>query len=647
MKRPKILVKKRLLLYLCVFELAILLLSFRVFYIQYFKNTFYQTKAYEQQTRDRLIAANRGDILDRNNIPLATIETSANVSVINAQIKEPEKVAKILSEKLEMDYNKVLEKVNKKVALERIKIKVDKDLADEIRNLKLDGVVIDEDVKRIYPYENTASQVIGFVGKDNQGIIGLESKYDEYLKGERGKILTETDARGIEMENGIETRQEPVNGYNLKISMDLKVQQFAEQTLDKALQSKNAKRGAIIVLNPQNGEIYALANKPDFDLNKPFEINDDSLKAIWNDLSSKEQNDALNKMWRNFSINDTYEPGSTFKVITSSIGLEEKKVTLTDTFNCGGGRTIGGRYIKCWRSPRSHGTLTFVEGVQNSCNPVFMDVAERIGSDTFYDYMIKFGFSEKTGVDLPGEAVGIMHKKENIGPVELATMSFGQTFQITPLQLLRGISSVINGGNLITPHFALELVDDSGKSVKKFDFKNNKKSISKETSDNMRNILESVVSVGTGKKTYIEGFRIGGKTATSEKLPRGNGKYIASFMAFSPAENPQVIALVLIDEPQGVYYGGQVAGPVMKELLSNILPYLGIEQTLNEKEAENKDVALVTVPDFVNMSVNDAVKNIKEINLTYEVYGEGKTVKKQFPLPGEIINPKNKIYLYT
>lgn len=549
--------KKKIIFYIAFFQMAFFILICRVFFIQSIKADEYQKMAYEQQTRDRLISPKRGEIVDRNNNPIATNESVYSISVINSQIEEPEKVASILSEKLELKYEDVLKKVNKKVALERIKTKVDKETADLIRNLNLVGVMIDEDIKRIYPNENMASQVIGFVGKDNQGIIGLEAKYDEYLKGKQGKILTETDSRGIELKNGTQERVAPTNGYTLVTSIDINIQKYAEQTLEKVVEAKGAKRGSIILMNPQNGEIYAMANKPDFNLNEPFTINNEDLKSNWANMSQKDRNNALNQMWRNFSINDTYEPGSTFKVMTSAMGLNEKLITPETSFNCGGGKTVGGRYIKCWRSPRSHGSQTFVQGVQNSCNPVFMEVGEKLGADKFYEYMQIFGFNEKTGVDLPGEAVGIMHKKENVGPVELATMSFGQSFQITPLQLLRAISSVINGGELITPHFGTKIVDENGNIIEELNYKKGRKTISKETSEQMKWILESVVSEGTGNKTYIPGFRIGGKTATSEKLPRRSGKYIASFCAFSPAENPQVIALVLVDEPQGVYYGGQ------------------------------------------------------------------------------------------
>ena len=550
--------KKKIIFYLIVFQSIFILLICRIFFIQSVKSEKYQKMAYEQQTRDRLISPKRGEIVDRNNTVIATNESVYSISVINAQIKEAEKVSSILSEKLNLKYEDVIKKVNKKVALERIKTKVNKDIADEIRNLNLPGVMIDEDIKRIYPNNNMASQVIGFVGKDNQGIIGLEAKYDKYLKGEQGKILTETDSRGIELKNGNQERVAPTNGYTLVTSLDINIQKYAEQTLEKVVASKGAKRGSIILMNPQNGEIYAMANKPDFNLNEPFIINDEDLKANWNNISEKEKNELLNKMWRNFSINDTYEPGSTFKVMTSAMGIEEGIVTPDTHFNCSGGKTVAGRYIKCWRSPRNHGGQTFVQGVQNSCNPVFMEIGEKLGADKFYEYMDIFGFNEKTGVDLPGEAVGIMHKKEKVGPVELATMSFGQSFQITPLQLLRSISSVINGGQLITPHFGTKIIDENGNIVENLSYEKGNRTVSKETSEQMKWILESVVSEGTGNKTYIPGFRIGGKTATSEKLPRRSGKYIASFCAFAPAENPEVIGLVLVDEPQGVYYGGQV-----------------------------------------------------------------------------------------
>lgn len=645
MEKPTIIVKKKLLFFLFMAQIGIMILLLRVFYIQVFQADKLQGLAYEQQTRDRLITPKRGSILDRNQVGIAMTETVNAVSVIHAQIKDEEGTAKYLSEKLELDYNTVLKKVQQRVALVRIKTKVDKEIAMEIRKANLPGVVVDEDVKRVYPYSNLAAQVIGFVGKDNQGIIGLEAKYDKYLEGEAGKILTQTDSRGLEVGEGQE-RIEPTPGGNLITTIDVVVQQYAEQTLAKAVEAKQAKRGLIVVLNPQNGEIYAMANYPDFDLNEPFAINNEQLAQVWESMTTEEQNTELNKMWRNFAINDTYEPGSTFKTVTSAAGLQEGAVTPESSFNCNGYYVAGDRMIKCWRYPRTHGAETFVQGVQNSCNPVFMAVAERLGAETFYNYMIKFGFAEKTGIDLPGEAVGIMHKLENIGPVELATMSFGQSFQITPLQLLRAASAIVNGGNLITPHVGSKIIDNDGNVVEEFTYEKGKQVISPETSETMKKILESVVSEGTGSKTYIPGYRIGGKTATSEKLPRRSGKYIASFMSFAPAENPQVMSLVLIDEPQGNYYGGSVTGPVMKELLGNILPYLGIKPEYNEKELKMDEVKSIIIPDFTQKELSEVKKELQQLELKWDIKGEGETVTKQFPLQGENVNMGSKVILY-
>lgn len=570
--------KKRLLITLTAFMCSLAALSVRVGYIMLTKDEEYQNKAYEQQTRDRLITPKRGSILDRNGVGMAVTESVSSVSVIHAQIKDKEATATALSEILELDYDDVLEDIEERVALKRIKTKVDNETAAEIRALELPGVMIDEDIERTYPYCTLAANVIGFVGKDNQGIIGLESKYEEYLKGKAGKILTQTDSKGLRVSDA-EERVEPISGDNLVTSIDVVIQQYAEQEIKAAVEAKGAKSGLIIVMNPQNGEIYAMANYPTFDLNEPFTINDPELAKAWDTFTSEEKNDYLNRMWRNKAINDTYEPGSTFKIVTASAGLEEGVITPDSPFTCTGSMTVGGRQIKCWRYPRTHGEQTFVQGVRNSCNPVFMQVAERIGADKFHEYMIKFGFNEKTGIDLNGEAVGILHKKDDIGPVELATMSFGQTFQITPIQLLRAAAAVVNGGRLITPHFAVKTIDDDGFTQKVFEWPDGGRAISEETSEKMRAILESVVAEGTGNKAQVDGYRIGGKTATSQKLPRGSGKYIASFMSFAPADKPTVMALVLIDEPQGVYYGGTVAGPVMKDLLSNILPYLNIPKT--------------------------------------------------------------------
>ena len=645
MEKPTISAKKRLLVFLFCAMFGYLLLVGRVAFIEFFRAEKLQEMAYEQQTRDRLITPKRGSILDRNGEGIALTETVNAVSVIPVQVKEKEKTAQFLSEKLGLEYAEVLEKVQQKVALVRIKTKVDTELAAEIREANYPGVEVDEDVRRVYPYAELAAQVIGFVGKDNQGIIGLEAKYDELLEGEQGKILTLTDSRGNEVDSEQE-RIPPVDGKNLVTTIDVVMQQYAEQTIAKAVETKGAKKGLIIILNPQNGEIYAMANYPTFDLNDPFTINDAQLAAMWDTFSQEEQNDYLNKMWRNAAINDTYEPGSTFKIITSSAGLEEKVVSPESTFYCRGFHVAGDRQIKCWRYPRTHGAENFVQGVQNSCNPVFMEIGERLGAETFLEYMQKFGFSQKTGVDLAGEATGIIHKLENIGPVELATMSFGQSFQITPLQLLRSASAIVNGGRLITPHFAKGIADAEGNVVETFQYEAGEQVISLETSETMKGILESVVSEGTGSKAYLPGYRIGGKTATSEKLPRRSGKYIASFMSFAPAENPQVMALVLIDEPQGVYYGGTVAGPVMQELLQNILPYLGIEPKYNEKEAEAAADLKTTVPDLKGMTINEAKTALFQAGLSAEVETEGDLVERQVPPPGETVNKGTKILLY-
>ena len=645
MEKPTIGAKKRLLIFLFCSMFGYLLLIGRVAFIEFFQSASLQELAYEQQTRDRLITPKRGSILDRNGEGIALTETVNAVSVIPVQVVEKEKTAQYLAEKLELEYEAVLEKVQQKVALVRIKAKVEPELAAEIREAAYPGVEVDEDVRRIYPYSELAAQVIGFVGKDNQGIIGLEAKYDELLEGEQGKILTLTDSRGNEVDSEQE-RIPPVDGKNLVTTLDVVMQQYAEQTIKKAVETKGAKKGLIIILNPQNGEIYAMANYPTFDLNDPFAINNAELADVWDTFSQEEQNDHLNQMWRNAAINDTYEPGSTFKIVTSSAGLEEKVVSPESGFYCRGFHVAGDRQIKCWRYPRTHGSETFVQGVQNSCNPVFMEIGERLGAETFLEYMQKFSFAEKTGVDLAGEATGIIHKLENIGPVELATMSFGQSFQITPLQLLRAASAIVNGGHLITPHFAKGIADENGNMVESFQYSQGEQVISRETSETMKGILENVVSEGTGSKAYIPGYRIGGKTATSEKLPRRSGKYIASFMSFAPAEDPQVMALVLVDEPQGVYYGGTVAGPVMQELLQNILPYLGVEPKYNEKEAEAAMELQTTVPALTGMTFNEVKQELFKAGLSADIEEEGEVVERQMPPAGETVNKGTKILLY-
>jgi len=643
--KPTITLKRKIVFVMFAMQAVLLLLLGRVLYIQAVQGPALQARAYEQQTRDRLIAPRRGDILDRNMTGLAVTETVASVSVVRAQVKDAEEVARALSEKLELSYDEVYEKVTKRVALMRIKQKIDLELADSIRALNLPGVMVDEDIRRVYPFDSLASQVIGFVGRDNQGIIGLESRYDRYLKGEPGRILTETDVAGREIRGGRQYRIAPTAGYSLVTSLDLILQQYAEQTIAKAVAEKEALRGVIILMNPQNGEIYALANAPGFNLNEPFTIQNAELAAQWDSLNDQERMNALNQMWRNFAINDTYEPGSTFKIVTSAAGLEEELITTGSPFHCGGSLTVGGRSIRCWRSPRAHGALNFAQGIQHSCNPVFMVIGEMLGAELFHDYLTRFGFSQKTGVDLPGEAVGIMYAAEKIGPVELATMAFGQSLTVTPLQLLRAGSAIINGGYLVTPHVGTHLVDENGNAAQFFEHGQGEQVISRQTSETMKFLLESVVYEGTGRRTYIPGFRIGGKTATSQKLPRGSGKYISSFMTFAPAENPQVIALVLIDEPKGAYYGGQVAGPVMLQLLENTLPHLGIEPRFNEEELAAEGVAPVTLPDLRGLGKDEAASTLRSLRLGFDLTGNGNTIVDQFPMPGDLVNQGQNILL--
>jgi stage V sporulation protein D (sporulation-specific penicillin-binding protein) len=638
--------KRKLLFLMGLAVFALAFLGFRVFYIQAFRGEVLQARAYEQQTRDRLITPNRGNIYDRNGIGLAVTQTVASVSVIRAQIEDAEFVARTLSAMLDMDYDLLYEKVNRRVALERVKSHVPMDIADQLRQMRIPGIIIDEDVERVYPFSGLAAQVIGFVGRDNQGIIGLEAKYDSYLAGSRGRILTETDAKGRELIDSETIRIAPIDGYNLVTTIDSVIQQFAEQTIAIAVDSKSALRGAIIVMDPRDGAILAMANAPGFDLNDPFTINNPELEAIWSSFTTEEQMNHLNQMWRNFTINDTYEPGSTFKIVTSAAGLEEGVITTASMFNCSGFKVVGGRQIRCWRHPRAHGALDFVAGVQNSCNPVFMDIGERLGPEVFHEYMQRFGFAERTGVDLPGEAAGIMFALENIGTVELATMSFGQSFQITPLQLMRAGAVTINGGYLVTPHVGKRIVDNDGYLVQEFFHERGRQIISPSTSEILKDVLESVVYYGTGHRTYIPGYRIGGKTATSQKLPRGSGRYIASFMTFAPAENPELIVLVLIDEPKGAYYGGQVAGPVMKQLLASILPYLGIEPVFNEEELEMDGVGQVAVPRLTGQTARDAKNILNTLGLDAEIFGAGGIIINQFPLAGEVINQGSRVIIY-
>lgn len=564
--------KKILVVFLCA-TIMIFGLIGRLIYLMVFDAEYYQELAEDLHEREREIKAARGEIVDRNGVVLATNRTVCTISVIHSQIEDPETVIRVLSDELKMDEADVRERVEKVSSMEKIKTNVEKDTGDKIREYDLAGVKVDEDYKRYYPYDELASKVLGFTGGDNQGIIGLEVKYEEYLKGTNGTILTVTDARGIELEGVAEDRIEPVAGKTLKISLDYNIQEYCEQAALKVLEEKQADSVSVLLMNPQNGEIYAMVNVPEFNLNEPFELNTGEEAS----LSDEELQDALNQMWRNGCINDTYEPGSTFKIITSAACLEEGVVSLDDTFVCPGYRIVEDRKIRCHKVG-GHGTETFVEGIQNSCNPVFMDIGLRLGSERFYDYFEQFGLLQLTGVDLPGEAGTIMHKKEDIGTVELATMTFGQSFQITPIQLATTVSSIVNGGNRVTPHLGMAVLDGEGNVIEEFEYKTEKGIVSEETSETMQMLLESVVSEGSGKNAYIDGYSIGGKTATSQTLPRSANKYIASFLGFAPADDPRILGMVVIHNPQGVYYGGTIAAPVLRTIYDNVLPYLGIEK---------------------------------------------------------------------
>lgn len=566
--------RKKITLYAMVVLVIFICLIGVLINIMIFDSEKYIEKANELHERERDIKAARGKILDRNGKVIASNKTVCTISVIYNQVENPEEVIEVLSKELKLSKDEVTKKVTKVSSREKIKSNVSKEVGDKIREYNLPGVKVDEDYKRYYPYGSLASKVLGFTGADNQGIVGLEIKYESYLKGEDGKILTVTDARGIELDTVAEKRIEPVAGNNLISSIDVNIQKYAEQAANKVLKSKEAKRVSIIIMNPQNGEIYAMVNVPEYDLNNPFELN----YMLDEEVDSKEYQNLLNKMWRNESINDTYEPGSTFKIITATAGLETGVITPQSTFSCPGYKIVDDRRIRCHKVG-GHGAETFVEATMNSCNPVFIDTGLRVGVDRFYEYLDKLGLLEKTGVDLPGEAGTIIHNKKNVGNVELATVSFGQSFQITPLQLLRAASAVINGGNLVTPHFGVHTTDNDGNIVNEFEYDVVESVITLETCETMKGILEKVVAEGTGKNGYVEGYAVGGKTATSEKLPRGNGKYISSYIGFAPANNPQVIGICIIDEPVGIYYGGTIAAPVMQEIYENILPYLGIEKS--------------------------------------------------------------------
>ena len=558
--------KKILVVFTCAFLILTGLIG-RLVYLMVFDAEYYQKRAEDLHKRERKIKAARGEIVDRNGVVLATNKTVCTISVIHSQIKEPERVTEILAKELEMDQAEVRKRVEKVSSMEKVKTNVEKEVGDKIREYNLDGVKVDEDNKRYYPYDSLASKVLGFTGGDNQGIIGLEVKYEETLKGSNGTILTTTDARGIELDAVAEGRIEPVAGKTLEISMDYNIQKYCEQAAEKVMREKQADGVSILLMNPQNGEILSMVNVPEFNLNDPFELN------TGEELEGEKLQDALNAMWRNRCINDTYEPGSTFKIITSAACLEEGVVTPEDTFSCPGYRMVEDRRIRCHKVG-GHGSETFVQGIQNSCNPVFIDIGLRLGAERFQ----QFGRLDLTGIDLPGEAGTIMHQVENIGLVELATISFGQSFQVTPVQMAVTVSSIINGGRRVTPHFGKAVLDREGNVLETLSYEERSGVVSEKTSKTMQTLLEGVVANGSGKNAYIEGYSIGGKTATSQTLPRSANKYISSFIGFAPAEDPQVLGMVVIHNPQGIYYGGTIAAPVLRSIFDNVLPYLGIEK---------------------------------------------------------------------
>ena len=566
--------RKKIVIVFSIAAILLLGLIGRLAYLMLFEADYYQEKAKQLHEREREIKAARGEIIDANGVVLATNKTVCTISVIHSQITDAERVIAVLCQELEMEEADVRKKVEKVSSRERIKTNVDKEVGDRIREYELDGVKVDEDYKRYYPYDELASKVLGFTGADNQGIIGLEVKYEEYLKGQNGTILTTTDARGIELPGVAEERVEAIAGNTLQISLDYNIQSYAQQAAEKVMEEKQADKVSVLIMHPQHGEIMARVNVQEFNLNEPFVLN--SLGMEEEPADAETLQDMLNQMWRNSCINDTYEPGSTFKTFTTAACLEAGVLSLNDSFFCPGYRIVEDRRIRCHKVG-GHGAETFVEGIQNSCNPVFIDIGLRLGAEKFYEYFKKFGLMNKTGVDLPGEAGTITHKLENVGLVELATMSFGQSFQITPIQLATTVSTFVNGGMRITPHLGVRVIDAEGKVVKAFSYEE-KKVLTKETSETMKMLLESVVSEGTGNKAYIEGYEIGGKTATSQTLPRSANKYISSFIGFAPADNPQVVAMVVIHNPQGIYYGGTIAAPVIRTIFENILPYLGIEK---------------------------------------------------------------------
>ena len=577
MQRLKTYQRKKILLFMLMVTTALAVLTGRLVYLMIIRSEFYGKKAEDLHERERSIKAARGKILDRNGVVLAANKSVCTISVIHSQIEDQEAVIDMLVRELELPEEKVRARVEKVSSIERIKTNVPKETGDAVLAYNLAGVKVDEDYKRYYPYDSLASRVIGFTGSDNQGIVGLEVKYDEWLSGTDGRILTLTDSQGIEVEAAGERRQEPEDGSNLVLSMDYTIQCYCEQAARTVMEEKQADAVSVILMNPQNGEIYAMVNVPEYNLNEPFTLNSEAPE----NLSEKEKQDLLNQMWRNTCINDTYEPGSTFKIITTAAALEQGVVSLSDQFYCPGYKVVEDRRIRCHKAG-GHGAEDFTQGIMNSCNPVFIELGMRLGADHFYQYFKQFGLLSKTGIDVPGEAGTIMHRQENIGQVELATISFGQSFQITPMQLVTTVSSLINGGNRVTPHFGVQVEDSDKKVLHTFEYDTKSGIVSAGTSETLRDLLEQVVAEGTGKKAYIEGFSIGGKTATSQTLPRSEHKYIASFLGFAPAENPQVIGLVVIYNPQGIYYGGTVAAPVMQEIFADVLPYLGMEKLKTE-----------------------------------------------------------------
>lgn len=647
MARSRTYNKRNVLIVTCAILVVTLALATRLGYLMIFKSEEYAARAQDLHERERVIKAERGCIYDATGKLIATNKPVCTISVIHAQIKEPERVIQILSETLGLSEAKVRKRVEKVSSIEKIKSNVDKAIADKIREYDLDGVMVDEDYKRYYPYDSLASKVIGFTGSDNQGIIGLEVKYDDYLKGIDGTILTLTTAYGVEIKNAAEDRVEPIPGNDLHLSLDMSIQQYAEQAAKRVMKSKQASNVKLIVMNPQNGELYAMVNVPEFNLNDPYTLLESiEAKQETQTLTEEKKNELLNGMWRNACISDTYEPGSAFKIVTATAALEEKVVKLSDTFFCPGYKKVEDRMIRCHKAG-GHGSQDFTEGIKNSCNPVFMEIGARVGIDKMYHYFDRMGLFHKTGVDLPGEANSIMHKKENIKAVELATMSFGQSFQITPLQMLVAASSVVNGGKLVTPHFGVQIRSSDGTRIRELEYQTTDGAVSKETSETMKELLEAVVSDGTGRRAYLPGFRIGGKTATSEKLPRSSNKYISSFVGFAPANNPKVIAIVLIEDPVGIYYGGTIAAPVIADVFNNILPYLGVEESYSEEEIKKFDIGTFAMPDLVGKTKKE-VKELLKIYKLGELYplGEGDVVREQFPLPGETVEKGSDFILY-